>query len=104
MEFFPKGWLEHAGIGQYAHHWLANMSGMKHRGAWWDQNGQECPNPKDELQCFFFHKDGQVGHNKTYFTEWAKKVLHEVRQEKLEEATKRQVDDDRQLTTKTCAC
>ncbi|XP_071923956.1 uncharacterized protein [Coffea arabica] len=104
MEFFPKGWLEHAGLGQYAHHWLANMSGMKHRGAWWDQNGQECPNPKDELQCFFFHKDGQVGHNKTYFTEWAKKVLHEVRQEKLEEATKRQVDDDRQLTTKTCAC
>ncbi|KAL2504661.1 hypothetical protein Adt_20282 [Abeliophyllum distichum] len=37
MEFFPKGWLEHAGIGQYAHHWMANQSGMRHRGAWWRQ-------------------------------------------------------------------
>ncbi|CAI9116198.1 OLC1v1017287C1 [Oldenlandia corymbosa var. corymbosa] len=86
MEFFPKGWLEYAGVGQYAHHWMANQSGMKHRGAWWDSVGNDCPNPKDELQCFLFHKDGIVGHNVTYFSEWGKKVLNEVRQEKLEEA------------------
>ncbi|XP_044511138.1 uncharacterized protein LOC123229414 [Mangifera indica] len=30
MEFFPKGWLELAGLGQYAHHWMADQSGMRH--------------------------------------------------------------------------
>ncbi|CAM8923727.1 unnamed protein product [Rhodiola kirilowii] len=33
MEFFPRGWYELAGIGQYAHHWMADISGMKHRGS-----------------------------------------------------------------------
>lgn len=103
MEFFPKGWFKYAGLGQYAHHWMANQSGMKHQGAWWDPNGQDCPNPKDEQQCFYFHKDGQVGHNETYFAEWAKKVLNEAKHAKLEEAAKNQPDDPR-LTTNACAC
>lgn len=34
MEFFPKGWFELAGIGQYAHHWMADQSGMNHQGSW----------------------------------------------------------------------
>ncbi|KAL3514241.1 hypothetical protein ACH5RR_026958 [Cinchona calisaya] len=103
MEFFPKGWLEYAGLGQYAHHWMANQSGMKHQGAWWDPNGKDCPNPKDELECFLFHKDGQVGHNETYFAEWTKKVLHQVRLNKLAEATKDQASVQ-QPAPNVCAC
>ncbi|KAF5950206.1 hypothetical protein HYC85_012199 [Camellia sinensis] len=89
MEFFPKGWLEHAGIGQYVFHWMANQLMMKHQGAWWDSIGNECPLPEQELECFLFHKDGQVGHNETYFAEWARKVLNQVRISKLEEASKK---------------
>ncbi|KAL6498439.1 hypothetical protein OROHE_026707 [Orobanche hederae] len=86
MEFFPKGWLEYAGNGQYCFHWLADQTGMKHPGAWWDSigEGEDCPNPKDPLSCFlYYHKDGKVGHNATYFAEWTRKVLNEVRHAKL---------------------
>ncbi|GAB4861323.1 hypothetical protein Ancab_036484 [Ancistrocladus abbreviatus] len=55
MEFFPKGWLELAGKAQYAHHWMADQSGMKHRGSWWDNlDKKECALPKDNLKCFDF--------------------------------------------------
>ncbi|KAH7850214.1 hypothetical protein Vadar_029356 [Vaccinium darrowii] len=87
MEFFPKGWLEHAGKGQYAPWWMAKQSGMKHQGSWWDPVGEECPNPKQPMQCFLFHKDSKVGHNETYFAEWARKVLNQVRVSKLEQAS-----------------
>lgn len=100
MEFFPKGWLEHAGVGQYAHHWMANLSGMKHRGAWWDSNGEECPNPKDHLQCFQFYKDGLVGHNETYFSQWTREVLVQVRLSKLQQRHPQKQDDK----TNACAC
>ncbi|CAA2982262.1 PREDICTED: uncharacterized protein LOC107015834 [Olea europaea subsp. europaea] len=103
MEFFPKGWLEHAGIGQYAHHWMADQSGMKHRGAWWDPIGDDCPSSKDDLQCFIFHKDGKVGHNATFFAEWTKKVLDQVRLIKLEQATRNQVKKP-QRNLDICVC
>lgn len=90
MEFFPKGWLELAGVGQYAHHWMADMSGMKHTGAWWDSLGEkECPNPQNDQECFNFYKDGKVGHNETYFTEWARTVLNQVRTTKLNQKKRR---------------
>ncbi|KAL2528284.1 hypothetical protein Fot_20885 [Forsythia ovata] len=60
MEFFPKGWLEHAGIGQYAHHWMADQSGMRHRGACWDPIGDNCPSPNDDLQCFYSTKTARL--------------------------------------------
>ena len=89
MEFFPKGWLELAGLGQYAHHWMADLSGMKHQGAWWDPNGEkECPFRKKDPECFTFYKDGKVGHNETFFAEWARRVLKQVRISKLEQANK----------------
>ena len=57
MEFFPKGWLELAGLGQYAHHWMADLSGMKHQGAWWDPNGEkECPFRKKDPEFHFAKK------------------------------------------------
>ncbi|CAK7347214.1 unnamed protein product [Dovyalis caffra] len=62
MEFFPKGWLELAGVGQYAYHWMADQSGMNHR-------------------------DGKVGHNETQFADWARTVLKQVRISKMEMAT-----------------
>ncbi|KAM7253040.1 hypothetical protein ACFE04_025658 [Oxalis oulophora] len=89
MEFFPNGWLELAGVGQYAHHWMADQSGMQHRGAWWDPHGEkECPDPGQKSRCFSFYKDGKVGHNETYFAEWSRDVLNHVRLSKLEENRK----------------
>ncbi|PON70525.1 Transmembrane protein [Trema orientale] len=100
MEFFPKGWLELAGVGQYAHHWMAEMSGMDHTGSWWETLGEkECPNPQNDLECFNFYKDGQVGHNETYFAEWARTVLNQVRTSKLEKKTKRS-----QAKSNVCKC
>ncbi|CAN4092392.1 unnamed protein product [Withania somnifera] len=103
MEFYPKGWLEYAGSGQYAYHWMANQSGMKHEGAWWDPIGEECPTPQDQWQCFSFHKDGMVGHNETYFAEWARRVIDQVRLIKLEQASVDQANK-RQQDSKACVC
>lgn len=89
MEFFPKGWLELAGVGQYAHHWMADQSGMNHRGAWWDPLvKKECPFPQQDLDCFNFYKNGKVGHNETHFAEWARIVLDQVRISKMQIATR----------------
>lgn len=80
MELFPKGWLELAGVGQYVHHWLASWSGMKHEGAWRDPVGDpSCPFPEDDRRCMSVFKNGRIGHNETYFAEWARRVLGEVR-------------------------
>ncbi|WMV26931.1 hypothetical protein MTR67_020316 [Solanum verrucosum] len=103
MEFYPKGWLEYAGSGQYAYHWMANQSGMKHQGAWWDPVGKECPSPQDQWQCFSFHKDGMVGHNETYFTEWARRVIDQVRLMKQEQASAYQANKQ-QHDSKACVC
>ncbi|GAB2290715.1 hypothetical protein Dimus_024989 [Dionaea muscipula] len=83
MEFFPKGWLELAGVGQYVYHWLAAQSGMKHPGAYWEQlDKKDCPNPQDTTECFNFYKNGLVGHNNTLFTGWARTVLNDVKYDK----------------------
>ncbi|KAF3629571.1 putative aluminum-activated malate transporter 10-like [Capsicum annuum] len=101
MQFYPKGWLEYAGSGQYAYHWMANQSGMKHQGAWWDPIGEECPSPQDQWQCFSFHKDGMVGHNETHFAEWARRVIDQVRLIKMEQAS---ADQANKHDSKTCLC
>ncbi|KAJ8762555.1 hypothetical protein K2173_007994 [Erythroxylum novogranatense] len=80
MEFFPKGWLELAGIGQFAHHWMADQSGVNHQGAWWEPLGEkECPTPQHDLECFSFYKDGKVGHNETHFADWAREVIGQTK-------------------------
>ncbi|KAL3635332.1 hypothetical protein CASFOL_019879 [Castilleja foliolosa] len=75
MELFPKGFLEHAGVGQYVYHWLASWSGMRHEGVWRDPVGDQCPFPENDPRCMAVYKNNRVGHNETYFSEWAAKVL-----------------------------
>ncbi|WOL19971.1 hypothetical protein Cni_G28773 [Canna indica] len=88
MEFYPKGWKELAGVGQYVYRWMADWAGMRHQGAWRDPNGEDCPSPANKLECFTFHKDRPIDHDEAYFAEWAAKVLKETKEFKLSEATK----------------
>ncbi|KAG8368617.1 hypothetical protein BUALT_Bualt15G0064000 [Buddleja alternifolia] len=78
MEFFPKGWLKLAGIGQYVYHWIASWSGMNHRGAWRDTGGDTCRFPENDRRCMSVYKNARIGYNDTYFSEWAKNVLNDV--------------------------
>lgn len=82
MEFFPKGWLELAGVGQYVFEWLANWAGMRHQGQWKDQEGDKCPFDNN-VDCFSFYKNGKIGQDLPYFSNWMAKVLKEVMDYKL---------------------
>lgn len=92
LEFFPKGWLELAGVGQYVYLWMADWSGMRHRGQWRDPEGEKCPYD-NKADCFSFYKDQKVGHNETYFASWMARVLQEVKasrgsnQQEVEQST-----------------
>lgn len=79
MEFFPKGWLKLAGIGQFVFHWMASWAGMNHRGAWRDAGGGGCPFPDDDRRCMSVYKNARIGHNETYFYEWARNVVSDVK-------------------------
>ncbi|XP_020111117.1 uncharacterized protein LOC109726090 [Ananas comosus] len=83
MEFYPKGWKELAGAGQYVFRWMAEWAGMRHQGSWWEpDSGELCPSQTDKLQCFFSYKDLQIGHDEAYFARWASRVLGEVKERK----------------------
>ncbi|KAJ4848938.1 hypothetical protein Tsubulata_034174 [Turnera subulata] len=99
MEFFPKGWLKLAGVGQYVFHWIASWSGMRHQGAWRDPDGDPCPYPDDDRRCMSIYKHGKIGFNETYFSDWARSVLHEVKARKLVEASNKS-----SALTPSCAC
>ncbi|ONK74167.1 uncharacterized protein A4U43_C03F3450 [Asparagus officinalis] len=81
MEFFPKGWLEHAGVGQFAFKWMAGYTGMRHQGQWKDIEGEDCPHD-DNANCFAFYKNGKIGHDEAYFATWMADVLREVKASK----------------------
>ena len=101
MEFFPKGWLKLAGIGQYVFHWMASWSGMRHEGAYRDSNGDpQCPYPEDDRRCMSIFKGAQIGHNEAYFREWASKVLNEVKIRKSQEAS----NMSHKPTSNDCSC
>ncbi|KAF8404673.1 hypothetical protein HHK36_009561 [Tetracentron sinense] len=103
MEFFPKGWLKLAGVGQYVYHWIASWSGMRHQGAWRDPNGDQCPYPDDDRRCFSIYKSGKIGYDETVFTEWARNVISKVKINKMEEASKSPAIKER-LYSSGCAC
>ncbi|KAF2294170.1 hypothetical protein GH714_007993 [Hevea brasiliensis] len=99
MEFFPKGWLKLAGVGQYVYHWIASWSGMKHQGAWRDPEGEPCPFLEDDRRCMSVYKGGKIGLNETYFSKWAKNVLNEVKTRKTVEVSNKST-----ASTSSCAC
>ncbi|KAF5448449.1 hypothetical protein F2P56_028984 [Juglans regia] len=105
MEFFPKGWLKLAGVGQYVYHWIASWSGMRHQGVWRDPNGEKCPYPEDDRRCMSIFKSGKIGYNETYFGEWARNVLNEVKTRKLEEqVNKNSSSSSASSTTSSTGC
>ncbi|XP_033134033.1 uncharacterized protein LOC103834470 [Brassica rapa] len=86
MEFFPKGWLKLAGVGQLVYKWGANWSGMRHEGAWHDPFGETCKFPDTDKRCMsLVYKNAMIGYNETYFGEWARLVLGKVNIRKKEE-------------------
>ncbi|TKY59468.1 transferase [Spatholobus suberectus] len=100
MEFFPKGWLTLAGVGQYVYHWIASWSGMKHQGSWRDPGGDDCPYSEDDRRCMSIYKNGRIGHNETHFAEWARNVLAEVKTRKIQETSMK----SRAASSFGCAC
>ncbi|KAK6136469.1 hypothetical protein DH2020_029765 [Rehmannia glutinosa] len=100
MEFFPKGWLKLAGIGQYVYHWIASWSGMNHRGAWRDTGGERCPFPEDDRRCMSIYKNARIGCNESYFSEWARNVLSDVKLRKAHNISKK----SRNPVSSSCAC
>ncbi|KAL3538691.1 hypothetical protein ACH5RR_002057 [Cinchona calisaya] len=107
MEFFPKGWLKLAGVGQYVYHWIASWSGMKHQGAWRDPDGEKCPFSGDDRRCMSIFKSAKIGYNETYFSEWARNVLNEVKVRKIEELASTKKNNISTTTTSIlsgCSC
>ncbi|RWW42012.1 hypothetical protein BHE74_00052466 [Ensete ventricosum] len=103
MEFYPKGWQELAGVGQYIYGWMANWAGMQHKGSWRDPHGEECPHA-DKLACFLFYKDAQIGHDEAHFAGWAAKVLGEVKETKSSEASSGSRHTDLAGSSIPCPC
>uniref|UniRef100_A0A0E0IL00 Glycosyltransferase 61 catalytic domain-containing protein n=1 Tax=Oryza nivara TaxID=4536 RepID=A0A0E0IL00_ORYNI len=79
MEFYPKGWRERAGGGQFVYRWGADRSGMRHEGSWWDPHGEPCPGSLDILSCY---KNRQIGHDEAYFAQWAARVFAAAKERK----------------------
>ncbi|KAF3328165.1 subtilisin-like protease SBT5.3 [Carex littledalei] len=48
MEFFPKGWKDLAGPGQFVYQWISAYSGMRHVGTWHDPKGDKFVEIKGE--------------------------------------------------------
>ncbi|XP_020586747.1 uncharacterized protein LOC110028993 [Phalaenopsis equestris] len=100
MEFFPKGWKEFAGVGQYVFQWIAKASGIKHQGPWHDSNADTCPYT-DNSRCFGFYKNGQIGHDQAYFTNWTAMVIRDMREYKLTEEYRHA---QQELRSRKCLC
>ena len=60
MEFFPKGWLKLAGVGQYVYHLVA----MKHQESGGTQVQMTVsPYSEDDQRCISIFNNGRIGHN-----------------------------------------
>ncbi|KAI3885952.1 hypothetical protein MKW92_007791 [Papaver armeniacum] len=99
-----RGWKELAGVGQFAHHWVASASGMRHEGAWWDQQGDNICPPAESDRCFKYFKGAQVGHNETYFAEWSRRVINQVKTDKLEQVIKSLGTTESPINSNICSC
>ncbi|KAJ1693925.1 hypothetical protein LUZ63_010623 [Rhynchospora breviuscula] len=82
MEFFPKGWKDLAGPGQFVFQWISAYSGMRHVGTWYDPKGDKCPY-NDKSLCMTFYKNRQIGIDEHFISNWTSTVLKEERARKL---------------------
>ncbi|RLM61163.1 hypothetical protein C2845_PM14G15340 [Panicum miliaceum] len=79
VEFYPLGWRQRAGGGQFVYRWMADRAGMRHEGSWWDPHGEPCPGSPDILSCY---KNRQIGHDEAYFARWAARVFVAAKERK----------------------
>ncbi|CAL5006038.1 unnamed protein product [Urochloa decumbens] len=79
MEFYPLGWRQRAGGGQFVYRWMADRAGMRHEGSWWDPHGDPCPGSPDILSCY---KDRKIGIDEAYFARWAARVFAAAKERK----------------------
>ncbi|XP_062199762.1 uncharacterized protein LOC133902181 [Phragmites australis] len=100
MEFYPMGWRQRAGGGQFVYRWMADRAGMQHEGSWWDPNGEPCPRSPDILSCY---KNRQIGHNETYFSQWAARVFPAAKERKMRNAGEVSAEERRRQAA-TCNC
>jgi hypothetical protein len=103
MEFYPMGWRQRAGGGQFVFRWMANRAGMRHEGSWWDPNGEPCLRSQDILSCY---KNRQIGHDETYFAQWAARVFAAAKERKATTTSSGKVAaaEERRQHETTCNC
>ncbi|KAJ1268596.1 hypothetical protein BS78_07G147300 [Paspalum vaginatum] len=102
MEFYPLGWRQRAGGGQFVYRWMADRAGMRHEGSWWDPNGEPCPGSPDILSCF---KNRQIGLDEAYFAQWASKVFAAAKERKMGGAVGApQEQEERRRQASACGC
>jgi len=102
MEFYPLGWRQRAGGGQFVYRWMADGTGMRHGGSWWEPVGEPCPDNPDILDCW---KERQIGHNETYFAEWAARVFAAAKERKARSAAAEvSAAGERRRKAATCNC
>nr|CAB3483063.1 unnamed protein product [Digitaria exilis] len=102
MEFYPLGWRQRAGGGQFVYRWMADRAGMRHEGSWWDPHGEPCPGSPDILSCY---KDRKIGIDEAYFAKWAAKVFAAAKERKLRRrGGEVLVGEERQREAADCGC
>ncbi|TVU05721.1 hypothetical protein EJB05_48900, partial [Eragrostis curvula] len=100
MEFYPLGWRQRAGGGQFVYRWMADRAGMRHEGSWWDPDGEPCPHSSDILSCY---KDRQIGIDEAYFTQWAGRVFAAAKERKTDGRVGAPAEE-RQREAAACGC
>ncbi|KAL6844859.1 hypothetical protein ACP4OV_025518 [Aristida adscensionis] len=102
MEVYPMGWRQRAGGGQFVFRWMADRAGMRHEGSWWDPDGERCPRSPDILSCY---KNRRIGHNETYFAQWAARVFPAAKERKVLRAAGGEASpEERRRQAVTCGC
>nr|CAB3481054.1 unnamed protein product [Digitaria exilis] len=103
MEFYPLGWRQRAGGGQFVYRWMADRAGMRHEGSWWDPHGEPCPGSPDILSCY---KDRRIGIDEAYFAKWAAKVFAAAKERKMTRwrGSEAFVGEERQREAADCGC
>ena len=100
MEFYPLGWKQRAGGGQYVFRWMADWTGMRHEGSWWDPHSEPCPGSPDILSCY---KTRQIGHDEAYFARWVARVFAVAKERKTRRGGEA-MGEERQPGAADCGC